>query len=95
MATRKMTFTLPEDLAAQFTRRVPPRKRSRYLTEALSEKLAERDRELVRACEIANNDPEVEAMEREFDALPGTIEEPWAAGRRRSQNRSKARPKAR
>ena len=95
MATRKMTFTLPEELAAQFTRRVAPRKRSHYLAEALSEKLAERDRELLQACEIANSDPEVEAIEREFDALPGTIEEPWAEGRPRPKERTKARSKTR
>ena len=91
MATRKMTFTLPEDLAAQFTRRVPSRKRSNYLAEALSEKLAERDREIVEACEIANADPEVEAIEKEFDALPGEIAEPWAGTPKRAQERPKAR----
>jgi len=57
MATRKMTFTLPEELAARFARRVPARKRSRYLAEALAQKLAERDRQLVRACEIAKIKP--------------------------------------
>ena len=80
MATRKMTFTLPEDLAARFARRVPARQRSRYLAEALAQRLAERDRQLVRACEIANHDPEVRAIEDEFDSLPslpGEIAEPW------------------
>ena len=69
MATRKMTFTLPEELAVRFARRVPARKRSRYLAEALAEKLTERDRQLVRACEIANHDPEVRAIENEFALL--------------------------
>ena len=75
MATRKMTFTLPEELAVRFSRRVPARRRSRYLAEALAEKLAERDRQLVRACEIANYDPEVRAIENEFDSLPGEVAE--------------------
>ena len=77
MAKRKVTFTLPEELAVQFARRVPARQRSRYLAEALAQKLAERDRQLVRACEIANHDPEVRAIETEFDSLPGEIAEPW------------------
>src|SRR5438270_272812 len=50
MATRKMTFTLPEDLAEQFVRRVPARERSKYLANALNEKLSARDRHLVEAC---------------------------------------------
>ena len=77
MAARKMTFTLPEELAVQFIRRVAARDRSRYVAEALVEKLAERDRQLLRACEIANQDPEVSAIEQEFDALPSEVTEPW------------------
>jgi len=42
---------------------------------------AEHDRqpysELVRACRLANEDPDVAASERETDALQDTIEEPW------------------
>jgi hypothetical protein len=67
MATRKMTFTLPEDLALQFVRRVPASERSRYLTEALSEKLRARDQLLIESCRIANSDPDVRAIEKEFD----------------------------
>jgi ubiquinone biosynthesis protein UbiJ len=78
MATRKMTFTLPEDVAAKFIRRVPARDRSRYVAAALAEKLTEADRQLIHACEIANQDPEVAAIEREFDALPSEIAEPWS-----------------
>ena len=82
-----MTFTLPEELAVRFARKVPPRQRSRYLAEALAEKLAERDRQLVRACEIANHDPEVRAIENEFDSLPGEIAEPWSGAPARSTAR--------
>ena len=78
-----MTFTLPEELVARFTRRVPARERSRYLAEALAEKLSERERQLVRACEIANRDPDVRAIENEFDSLPGEIAEPWSGTARR------------
>jgi hypothetical protein len=77
MADRKMTFIFPEDLATNFVRRVPARKRSAYIAEALSEKLAERDRQLISACETANQDPDLVAIEKEMDALQDEITEPW------------------
>lgn len=77
MASRKMTFTFPEDLASQFLRRVPPRDRSRYLAEALAEKLKKRERQLIRSCEIANRAADVLAIEREFDAIEDDTTEPW------------------
>jgi len=79
MAARKMTFTLPEVLAPNFTRRVPARDRSRYVAEALTERLAERERRLIRSCTVANEDPEVQEVERELDALPDTVSEPWTS----------------
>jgi hypothetical protein len=72
-----MTFTLPEDLAARFTKRVPARDRSRYVAAALAEKLSEREKRLIRACEIVNADPAVREIEEEFDALKDPIAEPW------------------
>src|ERR1035437_7740259 len=90
MATRKMTFTLPEDLAARFLKRVPARNRSGYMAEALAQKLAERDRRLVQSCEIANRDPEVGAIEKEFDSFSHEIPEPWSEPRRPSK-RSRTR----
>jgi hypothetical protein len=77
---RKMTFTLPEDLAKRFIKRVPARKRSRFLAEALEDRLGERDRQLIRACEVANHDPEVRTIETEFASLPDDVTEPWSAG---------------
>ena len=77
MASRKMTFTLPEDLASRFVRRVPARDRSRYVAAAIAEKLAQREKRLIRACEIVNEDPEVKEIEKEFDALTDEIAEPW------------------
>jgi ubiquinone biosynthesis protein UbiJ len=77
MASRKMTFTLPEDIAVKFLRRVPARDRSRYVAAALAEKLTEADRQLARACEIANQDRDVAAIEQEFDSLPSEIAESW------------------
>ncbi len=80
MASRKMTFTFPEELAQRFVRRVPARVRSQYLAAALAEKLAERERNLIRACEIANEDSDVAVVERELDSLPDEVSEPWTDG---------------
>lgn len=77
MASRKMTFTLPDGLAAKFVRRIPARDRSRYLAEALAEKLDERERRLIRACEIANRDSAVTEIEAELDALADPVTQPW------------------
>jgi len=95
MATRKMTFTLPEDLAEQFVRRVPARERSKYLANALNEKLSARDRHLVEACRIANNDPEVRAIEKEFDAITDEAAEPWTRPAPRRNMVGKTRSRAR
>jgi hypothetical protein len=77
MAVRKMTFSLPTDLAATFIRRVPARERSRYLAEALADRLGQRDRQLIAACETANRDADVTSIEREFDRLNEAVTEPW------------------
>jgi metal-responsive CopG/Arc/MetJ family transcriptional regulator len=75
-----MTFTLPEELASRFTRRVPARDRSRYVADALANKLAEREKRLIRACEIVNADSDIKEIEKEFDALEDEITEPWEDG---------------
>jgi hypothetical protein len=72
-----MTFTLPDELATSFTKRIPARDRSRYVADAIADKLAEREKRLILACEIANQDPEVREIEREFDALTDAMPEPW------------------
>ena len=72
-----MTFSLPADVAALFVRRVPARERSRYLAEALAEKLGDRERSLALACEIANRNPDVLAIEQEFEHLNDPVSEPW------------------
>lgn len=77
MASQKITFTLPEDLALQFLHRVPSRERSKYIADAIKERLAHRDRLLIGACEAANADADVAAVEKEFDALPDSTLEPW------------------
>ncbi len=72
-----MTFSLPGDLASIFTKRVPARDRSRYVADALADKLAEREKRLIRACEIANQDSQVREIELEIDALTDAMPEPW------------------
>jgi hypothetical protein len=90
-----MTFTLPEDLALQFVRRVPARERSRYLADALSEKLTARDRLLIEACRTANGDPEVRAIEKEFDAITDEASESWTHPAPRRSLVGKTRSRAR
>ena len=80
MASRKMTFTIPEDLASQFLHHVTARDRSRYVSEAIAAKLREREQRMIRACEVANGDAEVLAIEKEWETMvdkADRIEEPW------------------
>ena len=77
MASRKMTFTLPEDIAGQLVHRIPARDRSRYVSQAIADKLREREKRLIHACEIANRDAELPALEREWEAISSDIAEPW------------------
>jgi len=77
MGLRNLTFTVPEEIAEQFLKRVPARKRSGYVAEAIAYKLKERDRQLARACEAANQDPDVIAIEKEMEALTDQITESW------------------
>ena len=76
MASRKVTFTLPEDLAGRLAKHVAARDRSRYVADAIATKLAEREKRLIRACEIVNEDAEVREIEKEWDELTDEIEEP-------------------
>jgi metal-responsive CopG/Arc/MetJ family transcriptional regulator len=77
MAMRKMTFSVPEQLAVQLLRRIPSRDRSRFVSEALATRLEERDAALIRACEIANQDMGVAEIEKELAELGDEIAEPW------------------
>ena len=77
MATKKMTFSVPEPLAVQFLQRVASRDRSRFVSEALAGRLEERDAALSRACEIANQDLNVTEIEKEFDRLSDGMAEQW------------------
>ena len=80
MASKKLTFTLPQDLATEFLRRVPPSSRSQYVATALAAKLREREEQLIRACELANSSADVLDIETSFDNLADEldrVQEPW------------------
>ena len=80
MRSRKLTFTLPQDLAIEFLRRVPASLRSQYVATAIADKLREREQQLVRACEAANNSIDVREIESSFDALADeadAVQERW------------------
>lgn len=80
MPSRKLTFTLPHDLANEFLRRIPPSLRSQYVAAAIADKLREREEQLVRACEAANHSADVREIESSFDALTDEadrVQERW------------------
>ena len=68
MATRKMTFSLPEDLAERFVRRVPARYRSQFLAKSLERSLKDEERDLVESCLHANEDVDAAIIEKEWEA---------------------------
>jgi len=74
---RKMTFSVPEPLAAKLLQRVSSRDRSRFVSEALAARLEQRDAALILACEIANQDLDVAEIEKELDGLGDEMAEPW------------------
>ena len=69
MAAIKMTFNLPEQLAEQLQRRISTGKRSKFVASALNKIFSAHDRDLAEACRVANKDPDVCALEKEFDAI--------------------------
>jgi hypothetical protein len=59
----------------------PCSKYAGYVAKADANKVNERYRQLIRACDAANKDPDVSAIEREMDALTDEITEPWIVTR--------------
>ena len=78
MAARKMTFSLPVELAERLVKRVPARERSSFLARVLEKSLLEDDEALIRSCLSANQDPDVKVIEQEWDEIGDAIEEPWS-----------------
>ncbi len=80
MLSRNLTFTLPQDLAPEFLRRVPASLRSQYVATAIADKLHEREDQLVRACEAANSSADVREIDNSFDSLADesdAVQEAW------------------
>jgi hypothetical protein len=77
MAGRKMTFSIPEQVARDFLRKVRARDRSRYIAAALAERLKAEETALARACDVANLSEDIRELEQEFDAISAGISEPW------------------
>jgi hypothetical protein len=77
MANRKMTFSFPEELADRFVRVVPSSRRSRYIADLIEEKMHQRDRILIEACEAVNADPELNRLTEDWQSAIDPIEEPW------------------
>jgi hypothetical protein len=65
MISRRMTFQPHETWQPSFLQRIPARDRSRYLADALREKLS-RDQILIEACRVGNNDPELRQIEKKL-----------------------------
>ena len=72
-----MTFSIPESLARELLRSIPARERSSYVAEAVAARLRKQDDALIRACEIANRDADLLAIEQEFENISSDIAEPW------------------
>jgi hypothetical protein len=77
MAARKITVSIPEDVAIRFLKQVPARRRSQYVTAAITQSPALREKRLARACDLANQDPDPLAIEDDWEQIQDRIEEPW------------------
>ena len=75
LPAKKMTFSLPGQIAADFMHRIPARQRSHFVAEAFAARLNDRDRRLREAAAIVNASPEIQTLEQEWDALPDTEDE--------------------
>ena len=83
MAMRKMTFTIPDDLAASLVRAVPAARRSRFVADAVRRTLHQREQALIAACDAVNADAAVNATIDEWQQVNDPIAEPWDEGRGR------------
>jgi len=67
--TRKVTFTLPTDLADRLNRQVRSLDRSAFVAEAIADRMEARRQRLIASCEAANTSPEDAALRCETDVL--------------------------
>ena len=73
----RQTFTLPEDVFRRFAAIVPEGKRSAIVAMLIEREARRREQALARACDAANSDAGLTALEEDFQSLEDTTSEPW------------------
>ena len=73
----RQTFTLPVEVFKRFAALVPEGTRSSVVSTLLDAEAARREKALAGACDVANADAELLAIEKDFQALEDTVSEPW------------------
>jgi hypothetical protein len=77
MKKTRQTFTVPEDIFQRFAAVVPSRTRSALVTKLLEEETRRREAMLAAACEAANADSDLSALEADFQAVKDIVSEPF------------------
>jgi hypothetical protein len=71
------TFTVPRQTLERFLSAVPENRLGEVVAEMMRAEADRREAALIAACETVNADPEMAALEADFQALPDTMDEPW------------------
>jgi hypothetical protein len=79
MKETRATFTIPTATLERFRSSVPEGRQSEVVAQMLEAEAERREAVLIAACDTVNSDPEMAAIEADFDALPDTLDEPWAS----------------
>jgi len=79
MGMRQMTFDIPDEVAERFSTEVSADEQSRVVLKAIRRRITPRltEEQWAAVCEAANNDPETQQIQAEFDAIPDTFDEVW------------------
>jgi len=79
MGMRQMTFDIPEDVAEQFSREVPPEDQSAMVATLLRRASLPllTEQQWDEAAMAANDDPELNELMKDWQAAADPIEEPW------------------
>lgn len=73
----RQTFTLPKETFRRFAALVPEGKRSAVIAKLIEDEASRRERGLAQACDAANRDANLAALEADFQALEDTVSEVW------------------
>ncbi len=76
---RQMTFDIPDEVAERFSSEVSVDEQSRIVLKAIRRRITPKltEEQWAAVCEAANNDPETQQIQAEFDAIPDTFDEVW------------------